>query len=130
MNTTLSKPAERTAAHPAPSRAPAWATPLATIREEKDAYLLELEMPGVSKDALEITVENNELTIIGHRRDVEPKGTVVYRETRPIDFRRVFDLDPSIDAGRIAAKIDQGVVTVTLPKAEHVKPRKIEVMAE
>jgi len=127
---TLSKPAERTAAHPTPSRAPAWATPLATIREEKDAYLLELEMPGVSKDGLEITVENNELTIIGHRRDHEPKVGVVYRETRAIDYRRVFDLDPSIDAGRIAARIDQGVVTVTLPKAEHVKPRKIEVMAE
>jgi len=127
---TLSKPAERTAARTTPSRAPAWATPLATIREEKDAYLLELEMPGVSKDGLEITVENNELTIIGHRSDQEPKGGIVYRETRAIDYRRVFDLDPSIDSGRIAARIDQGVVTVTLPKAEHVKPRKIQVMAE
>jgi len=124
---TLAKPAERAAARPLPPRAPSFATPVATIREEKDAYLLDLEMPGVSKDGLEITVENNELTIIGRRRDPEPKGAAVYRETRPIDYRRVFDLDPSIDINKIAAKIDQGVVTLTLPKAESVRPRKIVV---
>ncbi|HEY2125364.1 MAG TPA: Hsp20 family protein, partial [Chthoniobacterales bacterium] len=42
-------------------------------------------------------------------------------------FRRTFELDPSIDGNRITARIDQGVVTLTLPKAEHVKPRKITI---
>jgi HSP20 family protein len=56
-------------------------------------------MPGVNKEGLEIFVEN----------------------------RRTFELDPSIDTGKISAKIEQGVVTLTLPKAERVKPRKIEV---
>jgi len=107
--------------------APVWATPRANIREEKDAYILQLDMPGVTKEGLEITVENNELTIIGHRIDPEPQGEVVYRETRAQDYRRVFDLDPSIDVNRISAKMDYGVVTLTLPRAESVKPRKIAV---
>ncbi len=89
--------------------------------------MLELEMPGVPKEGLEITIENNELTIIGRRSDPEPAGELVYRETRPLNFRRVFDLDPSIDTTKISAKIDKGVVTLTLPKAERVKPRKITV---
>ncbi|MGZ5020610.1 MAG: Hsp20/alpha crystallin family protein, partial [Chthoniobacterales bacterium] len=54
-------------------------------------------------------------------------GTVLHRESRRENFRRSFELDPSINAGKISAKIEQGVVTLTLPKAEQVKPRKITV---
>lgn len=106
---------------------PAKAVPRANILETKDSFVLELEVPGVSKDGVEITIENNELTIIGHRADTEPKADLVYRESRPLDYRRVFDLDPSIDTSHISAKVDQGVLTLTLPKAERVKPRKISV---
>jgi HSP20 family protein len=52
---------------------------------------------------------------------------LIYREIRPNDFRRVYELDPSIDAMKVSAKIDGGVLTVMLPKAETVKPRKISV---
>ena len=55
------------------------------------------------------------------------EGTLVHRESRPENFRRVFELDPSIDGDKISAKIDQGLVRLTLPTAEHVKPRKITV---
>jgi len=109
------------------SRTPSWLVPRANILENKDSYILDLEMPGVSKDGVEITVENSELTIIGRRSNAEPKADVVYRECRPLDYRRVFDLDPSIDASHISAKVEQGVLTLTLPKAESVKPRKITV---
>ena len=102
-------------------------TPLANIFETKDGYVLEAEMPGVNKEGLEITVENNELTINGRRTDVAFNADVVYRESRDLDYRRVFDLDPSIDSGKISAKIENGVLTLTLPKAESVKPRKIAV---
>jgi HSP20 family protein len=101
--------------------------PLGSIREEGDGYTLELEMPGVNKEGLEISVENNELTIIGHRSLPSVDGTVLHRESRSEDFRRTFEIDPSIDAGKIGAKIEQGIVMLTLPKAEHVKPRKINV---
>ena len=102
-------------------------TPPASVREIGDGYTLEIEMPGVKKDGLEISVENNELTIIGRRSLPAVEGTLIHRESRPENFRRVFEIDPSIDADKISAKIDQGAVTLILPKAEHVKPRKITV---
>ena len=58
---------------------------------------------------------------------IEVTGELIYREIRLHDFRRVYELAPSIDSTKIAAKIDQGILTVTLPKAETVKPRKIIV---
>jgi HSP20 family protein len=102
-------------------------TPPASVTEIGDGYTLEIEMPGVKKDGLEISVENNELTIIGRRSFPTVEGTLIHRESRPENFRRAFEIDPSIDANKISAKIDQGLVTLTLPKAEHVKPRRITV---
>jgi len=102
-------------------------TPPASVTEIGDGYTLEIEMPGVKKDGLEISVENNELTIIGRRSLPAMEGTLIHRESRPENFRRAFEIDPSIDANKISAKIDQGLVTLTLPKAEHVKPRRITV---
>jgi HSP20 family protein len=104
-----------------------YVTPLANIVESKEGYVLEAEMPGVNKDGLEITVENGELTIVGHRAAVEARGRELYRESRTTGFRRSFQLDPAIDTTKISAKLDQGVLTLQLPKAEAVKPRKITV---
>jgi HSP20 family protein len=101
--------------------------PPATVLENTDGYTLEVEMPGVNKESLEMWVENNELTILGRRSVPAIEGTRIHQESRPENFRRSFELDPSIDAGKISAKIEQGVVTLTLPKAEQVKPRKIAV---
>jgi len=109
------------------SQAEQFTTPTASVMEIGDGYRLEIEMPGVQKDGLEISVENNELTIIGKRSVPTMEGTLIHRESRPENFRRAFEIDPSIDANKISAKIDQGLVTLTLPKAEHVKPRKITV---
>jgi HSP20 family protein len=102
-------------------------SPPASVIEVGDGYMLELEMPGVTKDGLDISVENNELTIIGRRSLPKIEGTLIHHESRPENFRRTFELDPSIDADKIGAKVEQGLVTLTLPKAEHVKPRKITV---
>src|SRR4029450_445289 len=101
--------------------------PSASVIEAADGYTLELEMPGVAKDGLDISVENNELTVIGRRSLPAVEGTLIHHESRPENFRRTFELDPSIDANKINAKIDQGLVRLTLPKADHVKPRKIAV---
>ncbi len=101
--------------------------PPASVIEAGEGYTLELEMPGVTKDGLDISVENNELTIVGQRSLPTVQGTLIHHESRPNNFRRTFELDPSIDADKISAKIEQGLVTLTLPKAEHVKPRKISV---
>ena len=102
-------------------------TPLANIAETEDGYVLEAEMPGVSRDGLEITVENGDLTIVGRHKAYESPGVLLYGESRGTDFRRTFEIDPSINAAGITAKIEQGVLTLHLPKAEVVKPRKISV---
>lgn len=101
--------------------------PQVNIFENKDGYVLEAEMPGVNKDGLEITLEGNEMVIMGHRHLENPNGETVFRESQHADFRRVFELDPAIDTAKINARIDQGVLTLTLPKSEKVKPRKITV---
>jgi len=101
--------------------------PLANILETTDGYVLEAEMPGVNKSGLEVSVENGELVIVGRRSSAETRGQQLYRESRGVDYRRVFELDPSIDASKIAAKMENGVLKVHLPKAESVKPRQIQV---
>ena len=127
MNSTLSNPANTSGEVAQNAARVNYLTPLANVLESKDGYVLEAEMPGVNKDGLEITVEDGELTIVGRRAAVEVRGRELYRESRTSDFRRSFELDPSIDTTKISAKIEQGILTLQLPKAEAVKPRKIAV---
>lgn len=104
-----------------------YVTPLVDVESNENAYTIHAEMPGVDKSGLEITVDKGELTIIGHRQ-IEPlAGDPVYLEIRQADFRRVYELDPAVDMTKITAHIDQGLLTLTLPKSEPVKPRKITV---
>jgi len=101
--------------------------PSASVIEDGDGYLLQVEMPGVNKEGLEISTEGNELTITGRRSLPTIQGTLLHHESRRENFRRTFELDPSIDVSKINARIEQGLLTVTLPKADHVKPRMITV---
>jgi len=102
-------------------------TPDVNIYEAKDGYVLEAEMPGVNKEGLEITLEGHEITITGRQANEVNTGAVLFRERHGADYRRVFELDPAIDTARIAARMNQGVLFLTLPKSEVVKPRKIAV---
>ncbi|MBI4324352.1 MAG: Hsp20/alpha crystallin family protein [Chloroflexi bacterium] len=97
------------------------------ITETKEGYVLEAEMPGVNKSGLEVLLEGNELTLVGRRSVGVPNAELLHRESSPRDFRRVFSLDPAIDTARINAKMENGILTLELPKAESVKPRKIAV---
>jgi HSP20 family protein len=124
---TLTQTEPRNAASNGGAQRLTFVTPVANILETTDGYLLEVEMPGVARDGIEVTVENGELVITGRRADKETPGAAIYRESRPLDYRRVFDLDPSIDTTRIGAKMEQGILKLTLPKAEEVKPRRIQV---
>jgi HSP20 family protein len=111
----------------AENRPQSYVTPVVDIESGPEGYLLHAEMPGVNKQGIEVTVENGDLILTGHRRQLEISGELVHRESLPNDFRRVYELDPSIDTTRITARIENGVLTVTLPKAESVKPRRIEL---
>lgn len=101
--------------------------PRASIDEVANEYLLELEMPGVTKEGLTVHVENNELVVVGERSPHDLPGEVIHREIQPQSYKRSFELDPAIDSTKISARLDQGVVRLSLPKAEEVKPRRIEV---
>ena len=101
--------------------------PAVNILETKDGYVLEAEMPGLRKEGLEVTLEGNEITIIGRRLTEPLRGEALFRECQNTDYRRVFELDPGIDTAKISAKIEQGVLILTLPKSEQLKPRKITV---
>lgn len=122
MQTTL----EKQTANGQPTRQE-YVAPNVNIFETPEGYVLQAEMPGVSKNGLEITVEGTEITIVGRRNPETATGETLFRERHAADYRRVFELDPAIDTAKVSAKIEQGVLTVTLPKSERVKPRKITV---
>ncbi len=126
MNDQTQQPPQQTTQALANRR---YVRPRASIIENASGFVVQVEMPGVNRQGLEITFENGELTLLGHRQPVTaPAGSeVLYRESRVADFRRVFEVDGSIDAAHISAGLDQGLLTLTLPKAEAAKPRKIEI---
>lgn len=125
MNEVAQK--EERAVRPQPVEAEReYVTPKVNITETQDRYVVEAEFPGVNKEGLDVSLDNNELTIVGHRQS-NTSGNLLYRESHSADFRRVFELDPSVDAAKISAKIEQGILTLTLPKTEQVKPRRISV---
>jgi len=102
--------------------------PTVNIYENQEGYVLEAELPGVNKDGVSVSLEGNLLTLEGRRaRATASEAESLYRETQDADFRRVFEVDPAIDGEKITARIEQGVLTLTLPKAEAAKPRKITV---
>jgi len=104
--------------------------PRTDIAETPEALVLVADLPGVQNDKIEIHVENDVLTITGH---VEPEVFEGFQaaliEYEVGDYERSFVLSEAVDSARIEAVMKDGVLTVTLPKAERVKTRKIPVKA-
>ena len=125
---SMTKSEKRPMAEQQPQPQRGYMSPHVNIAETKDGYVLHAEMPGVNKDGLEISLEGNELTLVGRRGQQEVPGLeLLYRESNDRDFRRSFALDPTIDTAKIEARMENGVLWLHLPKAEKVKPRKIQV---
>lgn len=100
-------------------------TPRVDIHRDGDDYVLEADVPGVGKDGVEVTFEAGRLTLTGRRTARDARAA--YSELDRADYRRVFEVDPSIDASAITASVEAGVLTLRLPKAEASKPRRIPV---
>lgn len=103
--------------------------PRASIYETDDEFVVMADLPDVRPDAVDITVEENVLRIHGRVTDHRPEGySLAYQEYEVGDYHREFSLPDKIDADRIAASMDRGVLSLTLPK---LKPahRRIEVTA-
>ena len=103
-----------------------YVAPLVDIFENGDELLLVADVPGVSNDALAIQFEKGQLTLEARRTDVF-EGAALAAEYRPYDFRRTFVIPQGIDAAKISAELDGGVLRVHLPKAAQLKPRQIHV---
>ena len=99
----------------------AWATPPVDVFENEDAFLVRADLPGVTSENVEVRFEQESLRIEA-RRDIPDTSDTSWR----YDFRRAFKLS-GIDQDRITAEMKNGVLSLTLPKAESVKPRQIPV---
>ena len=104
--------------------------PPVDIFEDDDALILIADMPGVNNDGVDIHLKENELTISGRTKDSEKTHlTPIYREYESGGYLRSFTLSNVIDQNGIEASMKDGVLRITLPKAEAVKPRQITVKA-
>lgn len=103
--------------------------PAINIWADADQFHAETDLPGIDPATLEITVtDGTQLTIQGARTTTEPEGAVWLKQERPSGaFRREVSLPSLVDADRVEAKYEQGVLRLTLPKSEAAKPRKIVV---
>ena len=106
----------------------AWLPPV-DILEDPDGLRLVAELPGVRPEDVKLSIENRVLTVRGEKRqEAEEKTERVHRYERSYGaFERTFALPTTVDAERIEARFDNGLLTVRLPKAETAKPREIAV---
>ncbi len=101
-------------------------TPAVDIFEAEDSLTLVADMPGVAKEDLEINLEKGVLTIKGEIK-IESRGKTIVREFIPANYYRQFKLSEHIDAEKTSAELNNGVLTLKIPKAESAKPKKIEI---
>ena len=108
----------------------AWA-PALDLYEDKDNLVLRAEVPGMKKEDIDISLHENTITISGERRNEKKyEGSETSREERVFGrFTRTLQLPKQVDTGKVKASYKDGVLTVTLPKAEEAKPRQIQIQS-
>jgi HSP20 family molecular chaperone IbpA len=103
-------------------------TPPIDIHEGPEGLVLEADLPGVAQDGVSINLEDNVLTLTAK---VDPpvagQARALHEEYRPVDFQRSFILSDEVDRERIAAELNNGVLRLSLPKAERARTRRIEI---
>jgi HSP20 family protein len=106
----------------------AW-TPAVDVFEDKDAVKIIAELPGVRPDEVKLSIENNILTLRGEKKQVAEETTErVHRYERSYGmFERSFALPNTVDADRVEARFENGLLTIQLPKEERARPREIQV---
>ncbi len=102
--------------------------PVFEIKETPDAFGVTVQLPGVAKEGLEITAEEGQVRLVGRRAWKQPEGwTALHRESADAPFELVLAHENAVDVDKIAAELRDGVLRVSLPKHEALKPRKIAV---
>lgn len=105
-----------------------WVPPV-DIQESEEAYRLSAELPGLTREDINITLENNVLRLSGERKLEKDVKKESYQRIERIygSFARSFSLPHQVNAEGVTASFENGVLTVTVPKAEQAKPRKINI---
>ena len=105
-----------------------WTPPL-DLHEDKDNFVVKIELPGMKKEDIDVSLHDGSLSITGERKGEEKfEGADVYRTERFIGhFQRTITMPAAVAADKIKAQYQDGILTVTLPKAEEAKPKQIEV---
>ncbi|MBY0311312.1 MAG: Hsp20/alpha crystallin family protein [Phycisphaerales bacterium] len=103
--------------------------PPLNVLETDEVFIVEAELPGYTMGDLEISMLDGELSIIGRREEKLPENVVLHRRERAgsAEFKRVLKLNVPVASERVSAKLESGVLTIELPKAEAAKPRRIEI---
>lgn len=102
--------------------------PPVDVVEDSTGITLYADLPGVSKDKLELSVEGDTLSIEGTVAIPMPESMQAnYAEVNSSSYRRVFTLSKELDPNKISAELTQGVLRLRIPKAEHAQPRRIEI---
>jgi len=112
-----------------PTKAGVYYSPAVDIFETDEAIVLLADLPGVDKNTLDINVEDRQLTLTGLVNEAEGRLQPVYTEYGIGGYTRTFRLGDTVDQRKIAATLKDGVLTLMLPKAERLKPRRIEIEA-
>lgn len=103
--------------------------PAVDIFESDDAFVATADLPGLKKDDIDVSIEDSVLTVSGERKfeDASESGTFRRVERAYGSFRRSFTLPRGVDASKVGAKFEDGVLTLNLPKSDLAKSRKITV---
>jgi HSP20 family protein len=106
----------------------AWA-PALDVAEDKDGFRVRLELPGLKREEIDVSLEDGALTITGERKTETPQeGSTIHRQERHYGkFSRTLTLPSEVVADKVKAAYKDGILTVTLPKAEAAKPKTIAV---
>lgn len=104
--------------------------PATDILECADGFHIYMDLPGVALESLSIDLEQNELTVRGESSYGEQLGQVMRNEFSALTYERVFTLSDMVDRENIKAVVKDGVLDLFLPKADTMKPRRIEIKAE
>ena len=98
------------------------------VRETEQNFVITAYLPGVDRSAVETTVQDDNVVIEARRETALPAGwKPVHREISQVDYRLVISTDHRVNREAIVAELTQGVLTLTVPKAEALKPRRIEI---
>jgi HSP20 family protein len=101
--------------------------PAADIVESDDSYLIEMDLPGVDQDDVDIEINGRELTVSGEVKEKERAG-ILRRRTRKVgEFSYSVTLPMEIDADAVTAHLDNGVLSITVPKSQRAKSRRIAI---